>query len=253
MKKILLIGKLSDILRSISEKLGEDFNLQITPMQLDNISGMIRITKPDMVIVCTIGLDGIDRNIFRWINQNIENLPVLMVTSNEDKGIISTECNDERFMFLHPPVSGDVILNKCKSLLHVGGDIDVAGLPYGKKKVLVIDDSPIILRNVRVILQDKYDVMIATDGSMGIRKAIEYKPDIILLDYEMPGMDGNATFQKLLECSATKNIPVIFLTSVSDGRKVREVLDKHPAGYILKTLDTDKLISKLEEVLAQRK
>ena len=122
---------------------------------------------------------------------------------------------------------------------------------------MIADDEKAIRESIpKVIDIEKYGFSLcatARDGEEALCKAKELQPDLVLLDYEMPGMDGNATFQKLLECNETKNIPVIFLTSVSDGRKVREVLDKHPAGYILKTLDTDKLISKLEEVLALRK
>lgn len=122
------------------------------------------------------------------------------------------------------------------------------GAFIGNRKVLVIDDSALILRSVKNQLQE-YDVSIATSGQMGIDKAIAEHPDVILLDYEMPGMNGNATFEQLLKDESTKNIPVIFLTGVSDEGRVGRILEKHPAGYILKPLDIKKVRNRIEEVL----
>lgn len=119
------------------------------------------------------------------------------------------------------------------------------------KKVLIIDDSALVLRNLKALLSEKYEVMIATNGEMGLQKASEKKPDIILLDYEMPGMNGKETYERLASKPVTSNIPVIFLTSVSDGKKVLEILEMHPAGYVLKPPSGDKLIEKIEEVLSE--
>ena len=86
---------------------------------------------------------------------------------------------------------------------------------------------------------------------MGIQKTIDQKPDIVLLDYEMPGMNGSSTFEMILQIDDIKDIPVVFLTSVSDAKRVKEVLEKHPAGYILKPPDKDVLIELIEGVLNQ--
>lgn len=119
------------------------------------------------------------------------------------------------------------------------------------KRVLIIDDSALVLRNLKALLSDRYEVVIATNGEMGIQKAVEKHPDIILLDYEMPGMNGKETFEKLAKNPITTKMPVIFLTSVSDGKKVLEILEMHPAGYVLKPPSGDKLVEKIEEVLRE--
>lgn len=124
------------------------------------------------------------------------------------------------------------------------------GIKGDKRKILIIDDSALVLRNMKALLQDEYEVMIATGGEMGIQKAVEKRPDIILLDYEMPGLNGKETFEKLAISQTTSNIPVIFLTSVSEGKKVLEILERHPAGYILKPPDRDKLVQQIEQILS---
>ena len=62
-------------------------------------------------------------------------------------------------------------------------------------------------------------------------------------------MNGNATFETILQIDEIKRIPVIFLTGVSDRERVIKVLDKHPAGYTLKPPDKDKLIEQIDAVL----
>lgn len=117
------------------------------------------------------------------------------------------------------------------------------------KTILAIDDNGIILRKIKTMLQGEYEVIIATDGVSGIRKAIEKKPSVILLDYEMPDMNGKEAFEKILANEEIKHIPVIFLTAVSDRKRVSEVLGKLPAAYVLKPLDKDKLVERIENTL----
>ena len=58
-------------------------------------------------------------------------------------------------------------------------------------------------------------------------------PDLVLLDYEMPGMNGKSTFEAMLEDEYAKDIPVIFLTSIAERSRIYAVLKSYPAGYIL--------------------
>ena len=64
MKKVLLIGKLTEVLSSINENLSEKYNVQLSSMQLDNIMGMVKIAKPDLIVICMIGTDRVDNSIF---------------------------------------------------------------------------------------------------------------------------------------------------------------------------------------------
>ena len=112
-----------------------------------------------------------------------------------------------------------------------------------------MDDSPIVLRYVKNALEHEFEILLATGGEMGIKKAKEVQPDLILLDYEMPGMDGRETFLNLKVDEETEHIPVIFLTSVSDTKKVKDVLELQPAGYVLKPLDAEQLLTKIHKII----
>lgn len=250
MRKILLIGKLSDIVRSISEILSDEFNVQVSSLQLANISGMIKIAKPELIILSLVGVDKLDLEIFEWLNLNVEKIPILVVASHENWEIAQDVCTGEQFTPFFPPINREMLIGLCNSALKVDkGMHDKVVQPVRKKYVLVVDDNATVLRSIKAMLEDKYDIALATNGEMGIQKAIDSHPDVILLDYEMPGMNGNATFETILQIDEIKGIPVIFLTGVSDRERVSKVLDKHPAGYTLKPPDKDKLIEQIEAVL----
>lgn len=81
------------------------------------------------------------------------------------------------------------------------------------QKILICDDSQMELLNLSNALEMDYILITATDGEEAIKKAKEEKPDVILLDIVMPGMDGYAACRALRDDPETKHIPVIFVSS----------------------------------------
>jgi len=83
-----------------------------------------------------------------------------------------------------------------------------------RKKILIIDDSELMVKLVTDILQGKdYRVVSASDGFQGLRKVAEEKPDLVLLDIVMPGMDGFEVCKILRENPANNLMPIIMLTA----------------------------------------
>ena len=102
-------------------------------------------------------------------------------------------------------------------------------------KVLVIDDEAPIRLLCRVNLEaEKMDVIEAADGPSGVQKARDERPDVILLDVMMPGLDGWNVAQLLLEDTATSGIPIIFLTARAVFRDRARGLDIGGVDYITK-------------------
>ncbi len=98
----------------------------------------------------------------------------------------------------------------------------------GTKRILVVDNEEYIQEVAKICLETVagWEVLTASSGEQGINKASAYKPDAILLDVMMPGMDGPTTFEKLQANPATKAIPVIFLTAkmqASDRRRYAQM------------------------------
>ena len=99
-----------------------------------------------------------------------------------------------------------------------------------KHSILIIDDTPMVLRALGDILKTEYNVLIAKSGEQGFESAKKNRPSIILLDILMPGMSGFETMEALKADEQTKNIPVIFISGdVSAEAKER--------GYRLGAVD----------------
>lgn len=118
-----------------------------------------------------------------------------------------------------------------------------------KKKVLAVDDENDVLLILKTALRDDYDVSVASSGSEALEEVENFRPDVIILDMMMPGMDGLEVLEKLRANPETESIPVIFLTGVSDKKKIREALDKGTSHYITKPFNHHDLLTKVKMAL----
>ncbi len=119
----------------------------------------------------------------------------------------------------------------------------------GRKRILVVDDSTIIHKAIKSHLEKDYDISTAISGAAALRFLKTKEANLILLDYEMPEMNGAEVLKALRENPLTASIPVIFLTGVNDTAKIQKVLRLKPDGYLLKPIDKDVLLSKIKEIL----
>ena len=118
-----------------------------------------------------------------------------------------------------------------------------------KSKVLVIDDDPKMLRAIKVMLDESYQVSLATSGEQGVNFLNKKEPDVILLDYEMPGWDGAKTIQEIRASEGFSDTPVIFSSGRDDDGFLEELKAYNPAGFVKKPPNADKLKSAIQKVL----
>ena len=110
-----------------------------------------------------------------------------------------------------------------------------------KKKVLVVDDSEFMRGTLIKLLENEYHVIEANSSISAIQSITVNRPDLILLDYEMPVCDGRQALEMIRSQKATANIPVIFLTGRGDRESVKKVMTLKPEGYLLKTMPEDEI------------
>jgi CheY-like chemotaxis protein len=108
-----------------------------------------------------------------------------------------------------------------------------------KKKILVIEDNTLNLKLVRSLLMlEDYQVVEADNAETGIELAKEQQPDLILMDIQLPGMDGLSATRELKTDPEVKGIPVIALTAYAMLGDEQKALEAGCVGYIPKPLDT---------------
>ncbi|MCM1297463.1 MAG: response regulator [Muribaculaceae bacterium] len=120
-----------------------------------------------------------------------------------------------------------------------------------RKHILIVDDDLNMLKILRYYLQDTYKVTVVNSGKVAVDFLEKYTPDLILLDYMMPVVNGAAVLKVIKSREATKDIPVYFLTGRTDETTVAECLSLNPAGYIVKPVAKDALLAKMEEAFSQ--
>ena len=124
---------------------------------------------------------------------------------------------------------------------------------HTKKKVLVVDDSGAMLRNVKGWLEDKYQVILANSGAMAIKYLTLNQPDLVLLDYEMPVVNGKQVLEMIRTETEFSSVPVIFLTSKNDRESITQVMSLKPEGYLLKTMKPEDIVKTIDDFFEKRK
>jgi len=118
-------------------------------------------------------------------------------------------------------------------------------MPEGNKRVLVVDDEADAREFVQSVLEEVgCETIEAVDGEEGLAMARRERPDLIILDVQMPKKDGYAVFSALRKDQATRDIPVVMLTAVTertgvdiDTQQMGEYLGSEPEAYIDKPID----------------
>lgn len=254
MKKVLLIGEFNQTVSSLNAYLTDYYNTQICADNLKMVKGMVKVFQPNIALVCLVGLNELDKRILDYFQNEKENISVLVIgTADECRNYIDYY-EGEQFDYILRPTTQSALLEKCSEMLKTKDFepaeevVSVGKSEERKKRILIVDDSAMSLRNIKGILDQIYEVAVATDGEKGLAMAKKKQPDLILLDYEMPGWDGRKTLEEIRKDDELMDIPVMFLTGVADKEHIGAVLGMKPAGYLLKPVEQSKLLSMIEEI-----
>ena len=123
----------------------------------------------------------------------------------------------------------------------------------GVDRLLLVDDNP---TNLQVLYQaleaEGYELLVAQSGAEAIATAKEAKPHLILLDINMPGIDGYETCRRLKREPETKNIPVVLLTAKGRDADKRLGYEVGAVDYVIKPFSPNRLIERIQEILGCR-
>ena len=119
------------------------------------------------------------------------------------------------------------------------------------KKILVVDDSKISLKTIDNILSDKYETVIVKSGAKALEILEKTTFNLVLLDLQMPDMDGHEVCKKIKSNEKTKDMPVIFLTATTDIRNQREAIAEGAIDFINKPVKPEVLLEVIEKNISK--
>lgn len=281
--KVLITGKNDSVIDDFFSQMKENFEAVTTSSRYDDIIEHMELFRPDVFIYClhNESQDSIDQVASLEPQLSQANVPIIIIGSKEDCAAFEGAAAYVANMTIHIPAATNIIQNKILMLIKgrqafkkdsgqnvsAGNNASVGTnapqSPYsdllppsmqeegssGRKHILVVDDSSMMLKMVKEHLHDKYDVATAVSGKIALKFLERKKTDLILLDYEMPDEDGPAVLEKLRASNRTRNIPVVFLTGVTESSKIMNALVLKPQSYLLKPIDREKLLNTIAKII----
>lgn len=274
--KILLTGKNNTVIDDIFTHLSDDMDLLTTSTRIDDIMTHIKYCQPDLLCYCIYDESPDIINRMVALKKRLgDSLPLFVVGSHENCADFTQEAPHTADVILTSPMKAQDIgrrfakyleENKRRGLNRTQEEQDmltsilspqpeVAGAaadpaaPPAKKCILVVDDSVTMLKTINRYLHEDYEVATAPSGKVAYKFLEKKKVDMILLDYEMPDENGPAVLEKLRQNPLTANIPVVFLTGVTERSKIAQALTLQPQGYLLKPVEYNKLMAIIQKTL----
>lgn len=282
--KVLVMGKNDSAIDAFFKQMDDDFTVLSCSTRYEDIVGHIDCFAPDVLVYCLF--DEPRDSIVRMISVNSRlmrsNIPFVILGSKEDCTMFEKIAVNVASLVLYRPISAKNIQEEIREFLKkrskpakedendafagmrrldssvlpgldfsldLGSQFNFGNSVQGRKHILVVDDNAVMLQVIKEHLHDKYDVGTAISGKIALRFLESKTTDLILLDYDMPQENGPAILEKLRASDATKNIPVIFLTGVTEVKKIKEALVLKPQGYLLKPVNREKLLEEIEKFI----
>ncbi len=279
--KILISGKNNTIIDDFFSQMSDDFEAVTTSNRYDDMIRHLSFYKPDVFVYCISGesRDNINQLINAKFRMMETRIPIVLIGAKEECDEVERIAINLFDLTLYRPISIPAITARISKLLEgrprmeaqkpsfeseaippgifaskslspsVAAQLGGAMANRGRKHVLVVDDNSMMLKLIKEYLHETYDVATAVSGKIAMKFLERRMTDLILLDYEMPGENGPAVLEQLRANEATKDIPVVFLTGVTETKKIQEALMLKPQSYLLKPVNREKLLSTIESLI----
>ncbi len=260
MSQILLCSNTHGALYDVGEILLNTGSFEVLDFEkgFDNAIAALRLATPDLLIINLSDFESNHYVSLLSLTSELKGMPILVYGTTLEYTTFNAMYMGSSLPQLEKPAEGDKILRTVARALDMS-DAEADELismiePKGntdKKHILIVDDNAILLRSLKTLLQQDYRVTLAKTGEGAIKAINRDVPDIVILDFDMPDMNGYEVLKHIREDENTKNLKVIFLTGVSDRKNIAEVMKFDPSGYLLKPVNHKTLFAAIETTLKE--
>ncbi|MCR4923911.1 MAG: response regulator [Lachnospiraceae bacterium] len=242
MNKLLLVtNHFSVVVKGLEKKLR---NLQYEVKMTD--AGFLNITEDDYmsdVIILYLSDEMLDdQTILKELTMvcnkaKYKGCGLIVIGSGKNRKLYFDNAPVlESVVWIDQPVDMKLLTEKLEIVIEENSNRDA------KKRLLLVDDDQLYGTMISNWLKKEYIINHVIDGMETISFLTNHKVDMILLDYEMPVVDGPQLLQMLRTHEETHNIPVMFLTGIRDRESIKRVVKLKPEGYILKTAGREEIL-----------
>ena len=276
--KALLTGNNKTIINEFFTYMDFDFECITTSERYDDIMSHMKYVNPDVFVYCLYKERPDDLKRFANIERQISDrdVPIVIIGDSEDCDVFAKIAPLINPLVLQKPISTPNIATAITNMLQrrrkrndpnaekneaaedtlqnareLLAQMETAMEENAnrKKHILIVDDDSRVLRLLKSYLEERYELATAINGKVALKFLETKSTDLVLLDYEMPTENGPAVLEKIRANEKIKDLPVVFLTGVTEKNKIREVLALKPQGYLLKPVDMEKLSSTIKGIL----
>jgi signal transduction histidine kinase/CheY-like chemotaxis protein/HAMP domain-containing protein len=220
----------------------------------------VKHTLPDAVILDLMmpEIDGFEVLEKIRQSQKTRNLPVLILTAKDlDQNDLARLSSNNIQQLVHKgDIDSEGLLLKVKLMLNTKSQNKSSQLMpppspshQGKPKIIIIEDNPDNMITLKAVVKDKYDVIEALDGLSGLQLILAKKPQLILLDINLPQISGIELISILKNAEDTKNIPIIAVTARVLKRDEIELIEAGCDDYMAKPVQPAALLEKINNLL----
>ena len=274
--KVLLTGNNRTIINEFFTYMDFNFECISTSERYDDIVSHMKYVDPDVFVYCLYKERPDDMKRFANIEQQLSDrdVPLVIIGDSDDCDEFARIAPLLDPLVLRKPISTQNIVTAISNMLQVRrkridpnaekneaaentlqsarellDQLETKVEEKRKKHILIVDDDSRVLRLLKSYLERRYELGTAINGKVALKFLETKSTDLVLLDYEMPTENGAAVLEKIRANEKTKDLPVVFLTGVTEKSKIREVLALKPQGYLLKPVDMEKLSSTIKSIL----
>lgn len=273
--KVLITGKNPSVMDDFFLQMADDFDILSSSTRYMDLSQHINYFHPDVFVYCSNreAQNSFTHGLSIKLRLSELKIPFVLIGSRNDCEEFIRSAPNAPDLILYRPLSANAIQEKITRFLDERAQEEAAEetiqniqqedpipaelldelelepepeIPQ-RKHILVVDDDPMMLKMIKEHLHEDYDIATAVNGNIAMKFLERRMTDLILLDYEMPEENGPAILEKLRAKESTKDIPVIFLTGVTEREKIQEALVLRPQGYLLKPIDREKLLETINK------
>lgn len=271
MNTILILTSNDTLMKSINTALQTAGFSLIQAISIQDAQEKITAQKPNMLIIDDETLaEQTTQFLSDWqTNINVGYLPILMLSETTDNAAVQNYINlGATDVLKRSDVNPENFVSKVQKTLSLGGGIGVAaegvttpakttamGENMQNARVLIIEDDQFLNELSQTKLSKVgFQVISALDGESGLEKALQEKPDIILLDILLPGIDGFEVLRRIKSSqdAQVNKIPVILLSNFGQEEKIQQGMALGAKDYLVKAnFTTNEIVTKIQKTLSE--